>query len=522
MEEEEPLSPISAWVYRQLEGRETLKWLVSHVFIYVGMVVLICGYCIIGAFTFQYLENSAIHEKRAKEGKTNCWEDLKAEVLSNRTLVLHQLYNRTYEEILSSHAQTSMKDQTDKELQDKLDKWLFSVKKIVLTYEDFLESHQERKAHCKEELAVGDDWEFQTALLFASTVVTTIGYGNRTPQSWRGRLCTLLYAMLGVPLMLFCLRTLGRSIGHGLDMLYNMARDYAARLRGTDSDDESEEGYASPMAHPHQDSDAAALPSIALTSESAADNPRLLAAPDGADGAGSPGQDQHRGSHSREQAVKPSARALRIPLAVVFLITTLYSAIGAALFSHYERWSYLDGFYFTFITLSTIGFGDLVPRVLTDEQPDYHGTPSWWVETSYVLYVMVGLTVIQMSFELTRETINQQFYDLGRSVGVLDREHSHAKREARRESRRQSRRESRRPTYDRRKSSRRHRDDSTPGGLLKPPFSGGRLSSLGGGSRSPSMRSAEMGPASNDSAGSAPPTERPRSARPRRPDHGPD
>ena len=95
MEEEEDHSALSAWVYRKLEGRETLKWLVSHVFIYVGMIVLIIGYCIIGAFTFQYLENSAIHAKRASEGTTKCLEELKNETSNNRTEVLHRLLNIT-------------------------------------------------------------------------------------------------------------------------------------------------------------------------------------------------------------------------------------------------------------------------------------------------------------------------------------------------------------------------------------------------------------------------------------------
>ena len=34
---------------------------------------------------------------------------------------------------------------------------------------------------------------------------------------------------------------------------------------------------------------------------------------------------------------------------------------GAIIFSNWEKWTFLEGFYFSFITLTTIGFGDFVP-----------------------------------------------------------------------------------------------------------------------------------------------------------------
>lgn len=34
---------------------------------------------------------------------------------------------------------------------------------------------------------------------------------------------------------------------------------------------------------------------------------------------------------------------------------------GAKLFSEWEKWDTLDGSYFCFISLSSIGFGDIVP-----------------------------------------------------------------------------------------------------------------------------------------------------------------
>jgi voltage-gated potassium channel len=49
----------------------------------------------------------------------------------------------------------------------------------------------------------------------------------------------------------------------------------------------------------------------------------------------------------------------KIYFALVFLIFLLI--IGMFLFSYLENWSYIDSFYFSTTTLTTIGFGDLVP-----------------------------------------------------------------------------------------------------------------------------------------------------------------
>lgn len=38
-----------------------------------------------------------------------------------------------------------------------------------------------------------------------------------------------------------------------------------------------------------------------------------------------------------------------------------YVLFGATLFSQWEHWDILDGSYFCFISLSSIGFGDIVP-----------------------------------------------------------------------------------------------------------------------------------------------------------------
>ena len=47
----------------------------------------------------------------------------------------------------------------------------------------------------------------------------------------------------------------------------------------------------------------------------------------------------------------------------------VFLSCGSYVFTHYEKWSFFEAFYFCFITMTTIGFGDIVPSKL-------HGYPS--------------------------------------------------------------------------------------------------------------------------------------------------
>lgn len=53
-----------------------------------------------------------------------------------------------------------------------------------------------------------------------------------------------------------------------------------------------------------------------------------------------------------------------LPISVAIVILLAYIFIGATLYSLWEPWNFFESFYFVFISMSTIGFGDYVPKVI--------------------------------------------------------------------------------------------------------------------------------------------------------------
>ena len=82
--------------------------------------------------------------------------------------------------------------------------------------------------------------------------------------------------------------------------------------------------------------------------------------------------------------------ALQVPILLIFLILLCYISLGTVIFSVWEDWSVIDGAYFCFVTLSTIGFGDLVP-LRTFRGPELQLVACF-------LYLLLGLVLVAMTF----------------------------------------------------------------------------------------------------------------------------
>ncbi|XP_008206268.1 two pore potassium channel protein sup-9 [Nasonia vitripennis] len=167
----------------------------------------------------------------------------------------------------------------------------------------------------------GQQWKFAGAFYYATTVLTTIGYGHSTPNTISGKLFTMFYAIVGIPLGLVMFQSIGERLNKFSSVVIRNVK-------------------------------------------------RLLNCKD----------------------IQASEINL---ICVVTTLSILTIAGGAAAFSRYEGWSYFDSVYYCFITLTTIGFGDMVALQkdnALDNKPEY--------VMFALIFILFGLAIVAASLNL--------------------------------------------------------------------------------------------------------------------------
>ncbi|EDW84533.1 uncharacterized protein Dwil_GK18976 [Drosophila willistoni] len=150
-------------------------------------------------------------------------------------------------------------------------------------------------------------WSFPAALMFCLSVITMIGYGNMVPRTPWGKGFTVIYATFGIPLYILYFLNMGRVLARSFKFVYRSMHD--------------------------------------CTQEGNYDR-RLEALENG--GGGSLGT-----LTLRKKIIVPSTACLWV---IMFYILT-----GTIMFANWEKWSFLNSFYFCMTSLCKIGFGDFVP-----------------------------------------------------------------------------------------------------------------------------------------------------------------
>ena len=83
--------------------------------------------------------------------------------------------------------------------------------------------------------------------------------------------------------------------------------------------------------------------------------------------------------------------SIAIPIIVNILIIAGYVGVGAVCFGQWEGWSTMAAAYFSFVTLTTIGFGDLVPiKSFTGIGKDDAGAFEWIQMIFSTIYCGIG------------------------------------------------------------------------------------------------------------------------------------
>ena len=116
----------------------------------------------------------------------------------------------------------------------------------------------------------------------------------------------------------------------------------------------------------------------------------------------------------KSRRITSSEKKVRVPISLCLLLIFLYIIGGAFLFAQWEDWDLLTGSYFCFVTLSTIGFGDIVPGTQLD---------AWESQEKLVacaMYLAMGLSVLAMCFNLMQEEVKEKCRWLARKIGIMN------------------------------------------------------------------------------------------------------
>ncbi|KAF5307980.1 hypothetical protein FQR65_LT06548 [Abscondita terminalis] len=236
-------------------------------------------------------------------------------------------------------------------------------------------------------------WSFLNGVIYCLTVISTIGYGHIVPTTNTGMALSIVYAIIGIPLFLIALTDFGKLFTRGIKFVWSFVRRVyytgsCRKVRKTAHVQDILQGAQ--MVY-----DIARLrkPSMFSAQPDDPENPK---------------------SQDTVTSTGPTTPALsnfeiddefNLPISVAIFILVLYIFLGAVMYCIWEQWNFFASFYFVFISMSTIGFGDYVPR------------DPYCMMVS-VIYLVFGLALMSMCINVVQVKLSDTFSGASAKLGA--------------------------------------------------------------------------------------------------------